>query len=334
MIILRLKQLVSTGASRGLALAACMLLVGCSDEFPGKPNPADRPLPRNEITDFATLFAQNCTGCHGKDGTQGPAPPLNDALFLLLISDETLLSVIRDGRPGTPMPAFAVEQGGTLTAEQIQIIAKGVKTELPAVESDEGQATYADAAFTRPDLLPSNSLQLQANVSDRARTLFERACAECHGPNGAGGKTGYASGGAINDRAFLALISDQALRRIIITGRHDLGMPNYAQTDGRPSDFEPLTSHDVDELVSLLAAWRRGDAGTKNTGAGGPDTRPRKAINSQQSTGRVSGSRQRQEAVNTRRSNRLWLPLATPTPWRDKLGRSVNHSRQGVGATH
>lgn len=243
-----------------------MFLIGCSDEFPGKPKPADRPLPQNEITDFATLFAQNCTGCHGQDGTQGPAPPLNDTLFLSLIPDDALLSVIRDGRPGTPMPAFAVEQGGTLTAEQIEIIAKGVKTELPTAESDEGQITVADASSTPPYLLPSNSLQLQASVSDQAAALFERACAECHGPNGAGGETGYASGGAINNAAFLALISDQALRRIIITGRHDLGMPNFAQTDGRPDDFKPLTSEEIDELVALLAAWRRGDAGTNDAG--------------------------------------------------------------------
>jgi cytochrome c oxidase cbb3-type subunit 3/ubiquinol-cytochrome c reductase cytochrome c subunit len=243
-----------------------MSLVGCSDEFPGKPNPADRPLSQNEITDFATLFAQNCTGCHGKDGKQGPAPPLNDALFLALIPDDALLSVIRDGRPGTPMPAFAVEQGGTLTAEQIDILAKGVKTELPPADSDEGRVTAAEATGTPPYLLPTNSLQLQASVSDQAATLFERACSECHGPNGVGGETGYASGGAINDRAFLALISDQALRRIIITGRHDLGMPNYAQTDGRPDDFKPLTSEEIDELVSLLASWRRADAAAGDAG--------------------------------------------------------------------
>ena len=243
-----------------------MALLGCSDEFPGKPKPADRPLPQNEITDFATLFAQNCTGCHGKDGTQGPAPPLNDALFLSLIPDDALLSVIRDGRPGTPMPAFAGEQGGTLTAEQIEIIAKGVKTELPPADSDEGRVTAAEATGTPPYLLPTNSLQLQASVSDQAAALFERACSECHGPNGVGGETGYASGGGINNRAFLALISDQALRRIIITGRHDLGMPNYAQTDGRPDDFKPLTSEEIDELLSLLASWRRADAAAGDAG--------------------------------------------------------------------
>ena len=205
---------------------------------------------------------------------------------------------------------------------------------LPDRDDESDDSSGVEAANAPPYLLPSDALRMSSTVSDRALALFQRACAECHGPNGAGGETGYASGGAINDPAFLALISDQALRRIIITGRHDLGMPNFAQTDGRPDDFEPLTSEEIDELVALLAAWRRGDAGTRNTGAGGPDTRPRKIIDSQQSTGRVSGSRKRQEAVSTPRPNRLPLPLATPTPRRGGLQRLVDHSRQGVGATH
>ncbi|QDT75595.1 c-type cytochrome [Lacipirellula limnantheis] len=246
-------------------MVACAAFVGCNDDFPGKPNPADRPLPQNEITDFATLFAQNCTGCHGADGELGPAPPLNDPLFLALIPDETLHAVIRDGRPGTPMPAFAAERGGTLSTEQVKIIAAGLKSHWPADKTEEvsDAAIVADAP---PYLSSATILQLTPGATDQASTLFERACAECHSPNGAGGETGYASGGAINDRAFLALISDQALRRIIITGRHDLGMPNYAAPDGRPEDFKPLTSAEIDELVALLASWRRGDAAAGDAG--------------------------------------------------------------------
>lgn len=254
----------SLHGARALAVLASAALVGCNDEFPGKPNPADRPLPQNKITDFATLFAQNCTGCHGADGELGPAPPLNDPLFLALIPDEALHAVIRDGRPGTPMPAFAAERGGTLSAEQVKIIATGLKSHWPADKKEESDpAIVADAP---PYLAATASLQLTPGATEQAAALFERACAECHGQNGAGGDTGYASGGAINEPAFLALISDQALRRIIITGRHDLGMPNYAATDGRPDDFTPLTSEEIDELVALLASWRRGDAPAEDAG--------------------------------------------------------------------
>ncbi|WP_428306738.1 cytochrome c [Lacipirellula sp.] len=241
-----------------------MSLAGCNADFPGKPLPADRPVPQNEITDFATLFRQNCTGCHGADGQHGPAPPLNDPLFLALVTPAELIEVIRNGRNGTPMPAFATEQGGTLTAEQVQILANGLQGHWPIDEEDKAElaALVADAP---PYVAPQGSLQLSADATTAGAALFERACAECHGPNGAGGETGYTNG-AINDRAFLALISDQALRRIIITGRHDLGMPNYADAEGRPDDFKPLTSEEIDELVALLASWRRDSPSNANAG--------------------------------------------------------------------
>jgi mono/diheme cytochrome c family protein len=92
-----------------------------------------------------------------------------------------------------------------------------------------------------------------AGLVDRGKQVFARACAECHGENGKGEEGGV---GPINDVDFLAIISDQALRRIIITGRPDLGMPNYAEDDGRPSDFKPLSETEIDELVALLASWR------------------------------------------------------------------------------
>ena len=91
---------------------------------------------------------------------------------------------------------------------------------------------------------------------ERGAVVYERACAGCHGPNGTGGKHNGATGGAINAPAFLALISDQSLRRVIITGRPDLGMPTYAGRHGRPSDFHPLTSPEINDLVALLADWR------------------------------------------------------------------------------
>jgi mono/diheme cytochrome c family protein len=88
-------------------------------------------------------------------------------------------------------------------------------------------------------------------------TVFARACADCHGSRGQGVEHAGQLKHTINDPAFLALSSDQALRRYAITGRPDLGMPSYAGR--RPSEpkFRPLTGQEVTDLVALLAEWRR-----------------------------------------------------------------------------
>jgi cytochrome c oxidase cbb3-type subunit III len=97
--------------------------------------------------------------------------------------------------------------------------------------------------------------------------LFARACAGCHGPQGKGDKEGQPSqGGAINDPSFLALISDQALRRTIITGRPDLGMPAYNGNAGRGPDFRELSSAEIEDLVALLGSWRAARRSVPATG--------------------------------------------------------------------
>jgi hypothetical protein len=79
---------------------------------------------------------------------------------------------------------------------------------------------------------------------------------------------GTATAGAINNAAFLALTSEQALRRTIIAGRPDLGMPPFDRV--RKSDqpraplnplanpFKPLTNAEVTDLEALLAYWKVG----------------------------------------------------------------------------
>src|SRR5438132_632707 len=87
--------------------------------------------------------------------------------------------------------------------------------------------------------------------------LYKENCAGCHGADGK-------LAGAINDPAFLALISDQALRRLAITGRPDLTpeMPDFRSTTGRGPSFKPLSSQEIDDLVALLASWRQGGGTT------------------------------------------------------------------------
>jgi cytochrome c oxidase cbb3-type subunit 3 len=227
--------------------AVACLLAGC--DFPGQPNRADRPLPADKITDFDALFQRNCTGCHGAEGKLGPAPPLNDAIFLSIVTDEELLGVISAGRAGTPMAGFAQEHGGPLTDEQVKSLATGLKQRFkspPSVNLQLPPYRTGDGRGKGPST---------ENIA-AGEKIFARACAECHGEKG----EGMDGVGALADPAFLGLLSNQALRRLIITGRPDLGMPDFAEPTGRRPDFQPLSSDEIDDLVAFVGTWRQGPA--------------------------------------------------------------------------
>jgi mono/diheme cytochrome c family protein len=220
------------------------LAAGC--DLPGRPRAGDRYVPPENEMSFSVLFQKNCVGCHGADGSLGPAPPLNDKLFLALIPDAQLQKVIAEGRSGTLMPAFARASGGELTDGQIKVLAEGIKPRWGSVEPAPGGAP--------PYLLePTRKDGAEAGTKEAGLTVFARACASCHGDHGQGGKLA----GAINDPDFLSLISDQALRRYVVTGRTDLGMPSYADPTGRPEGFTALTGQDVTNVTALLASWRQ-----------------------------------------------------------------------------
>jgi mono/diheme cytochrome c family protein len=256
--------------------------VGCN--WPGKPGEDHRPVPEDRVTQFTTLYGLNCAGCHGADGKMGPAPPLNDPLFRALVPEKELESVITKGRHGTLMPAFGSEGGGPLrgvqikallTPVQIQVLVHEIKGIPYKVESvgrvpvrvvgDSGGVAPKwgeppPAPDNAPPYLPPEAKADGGGTGDRERgeTVFARACSMCHGDRGEGvGHDGIVKN-RINDLDFLALSSDQVLRRYAITGRPDFKMPDYAGKAGRSDHFQPLTSQQVGDLVALLADWRQG----------------------------------------------------------------------------
>lgn len=233
-----------TLSPRHLVAVSFLLAMGCGIRT-GKPTDAERFVRPQDILHFDRLYGQNCAGCHGVDGRRGPAPSLNDKLFLALVTEADLEQIAAGGRKGTLMPTFASANGGPLTTPQVKALAKGIKQRWGSKDPapKDAPAYHAPAAASA-----SGSKQDGLKV-------FARACAGCHGADGSGIEK--VPGGAIRDPDFLALISDQALRRIIITGRLDLGMPGYANPAGRPEDFKPLTSKNVTDLVALLASWRQ-----------------------------------------------------------------------------
>jgi cytochrome c oxidase cbb3-type subunit 3 len=241
---------------RWLLVAVALVLAGC--DFPGKPKPDARAVEAEHDRSFDVLYARNCSGCHGPDGRTGPAPPLNDPLFLSIIPDKELQRVVRDGRAGTLMPAFAQKKGGALSEANLQTLVSGIKSHWRPAHPPTGNIPVY--------LLPAKTKETSSTAAhNRGAATYARACAGCHGDRGQG-----ESAGAIANPVFLALISDQELRRIIITGRPDLAMPNFAQTDSRGDNFKPLASAEIDDLIAFIrsvgkqtAAAARDDRSTR-----------------------------------------------------------------------
>jgi cytochrome c oxidase cbb3-type subunit 3 len=245
-----------------------LLLAGC--DLPGRPTRADRPIPADKVLDFGILYRENCAGCHGSDGRLGPAPPLNDSLFRAIVPEEEVAGIVTKGRKKTLMPAFAKENGGPLTAAQIQVLVKEIKgisykivEERDVVADAGGIAPKWGVPAAPPDGVPSYrepSAGSQGGVAgkkEKGMPVFARACAHCHGDQGQGVERGGEMVRTIHDPVFLALTSNQALRRYVITGRPDLGMPNYAEPRQNDPHFTALTDQEITDLVALLASWRR-----------------------------------------------------------------------------
>lgn len=81
--------------------------------------------------DGAKIFAQQCSLCHGADGSAAssvsaayPNARLSDAVWARGGTPHQISQTIRNGAPGTPMPPFA----GRLTTEEIEAVTKYVLT--------------------------------------------------------------------------------------------------------------------------------------------------------------------------------------------------------------
>jgi mono/diheme cytochrome c family protein len=237
-----------TAQHAGIALVAItfLSLAASCDRLPGKPTPEERWQPATEVTDFSQLYAQNCSGCHGADGHLGAARPLNDPLYLALVSTDTLRTAIAQGVPGTSAPAFAQQAGGTLTDQQIDILVEGMKSRWGKTEN------FQNVALPPYSLHDASALGSGPGDPQRGAVAYQTYCAQCHGKDGSGGP----KGGSVIDPAYLALVSDQALRTTVIVGRVDLGMPDWRTN----SSGQPMRPQEISDVVAWLTSHRQPEA--------------------------------------------------------------------------
>jgi cytochrome c oxidase cbb3-type subunit III len=239
------EQAIGTEVLTGLLIALMLLALTSCDQLPGKPTPEDRWKPATEITDFSQLYALNCAGCHGADGRLGAARPLNDPLYLALVSAAALREAIARGVPGTNAPALAQQAGGPLTDKQIDILVEGIRSRWGKAEN------FNNVAFPPYSLQDANAKGSAPGDSQRGAVVYQTYCVQCHGKDGSGGP----KGGSVINPAYLALVSDQALRTAVIVGRLDLGMPDWrANIPGRP-----MSGQEISDVVAWLASHRQAD---------------------------------------------------------------------------
>jgi mono/diheme cytochrome c family protein len=127
------------------------------------------------------------------------------------------------------MPAFAQSAGGMLTDAQVDALVAGMRGAWRV------QNAFGPAA-------PPAYAQASSGDPHRGEQTYDRRCAGCHE------KTPQ----QVTGQDYLALISDQALRSIIIAGRPDIAQPDWRQNGAGA----PLSAQDVDDLVAYLGTLR------------------------------------------------------------------------------
>jgi mono/diheme cytochrome c family protein len=102
-----------------------MMLAACSASN-GEPQTNRESVAPSQVSDFDTLYAQNCAGCHGAQGRGGASISLTNPVYLAVIDETKMRTIVANGVRGTSMPAFAQLAGGMLTEQQIEVITSGI----------------------------------------------------------------------------------------------------------------------------------------------------------------------------------------------------------------
>ncbi|MCX6066951.1 MAG: c-type cytochrome, partial [Chloroflexi bacterium] len=152
-----------------------------------------------------------------------------------------LFAAISAGRPSTVMPAWGQANGGPFTDEEIRDIVTFIRAWEPT-------APVVQTATFVPN--PA-----------RGAAIYTYGCYICHGEDGKGGSNisvgstsvsgdAAVSAPAVNVSAQLSKHDDEWYRQMIINGRPAKGMPSWGGV---------LSSNQVEDLISMIAAWRNGE---------------------------------------------------------------------------
>ena len=249
------------------------------------PPPLQEDIPASEFKaeEKALALGQACANCHGSAGVlheepdenvagggfanppfrdpiteevvQYTAPPLNNVFTRW--DEEVIRFTIERGRPGTPMPAWGVEYGGSMTQMMVDDVVNWLKS-LPGNQNPpEG---ISDGCRE-----PTDATQISCG-----QEIFEARCAVCHGPEGQG-KEGTETAtvtiegedieapiwyqGMALWKGDVTTLTEREHEFTIRNGRRFSFMPQFAEapSQGIPVPTYPLT----DAQIQAVMAYER-----------------------------------------------------------------------------
>ena len=217
------------------------------------------------------LYSANCATCHGADAGGGsapnpydpdapwPAPALDniqaryaDADIITTEIAEFLTTTIKQGRPGTPMPAWGAAYQGPLNDLQVQSIVDYILA-IQTGEVTEPDAQAFEGALGEGDAIYQNNCarchgdQLQGQVGPQLLNVFERYGWDEGDPESRAAVEETIRGTLLNGRyvptgaimpPFADVLTDDAIDAVIdyIFEQQQTGGPRYGQIGGDPTE--------------------------------------------------------------------------------------------------
>jgi mono/diheme cytochrome c family protein len=214
---------------------------GCANCHGSSANTAEREvIPEDTSETAAGGFATPAF----KDPVTGKtvayrAPPLNTVFSRW--DEEVVKFTIERGRPGTPMPAWGIEFGGSMT----EMMVNDVIAWLRAIQ------------VSPPEISKSCSNPSPIGLESCGKEIFEARCAVCHGPEGQG-KEGR---GTESDPWFQGMalwkgdvrhLPENLHEATIINGRRFAFMPPWgeAPAQGITIPPNPLTEKQIQAVMT------------------------------------------------------------------------------------
>jgi mono/diheme cytochrome c family protein len=177
------------------------------------------------------LFVENCAVCHGADGQGRIGASLNN--FPGIEVSATISQTIRQGVPGSVMPAWGLANGGPLSDQDIADITAYIIGAFGGTEPLAPLPTYQPPVI-QP--LPDISGDPSAGA-----VIYQANCVMCHGEEGQGriGRTLAKEWPANQPAVYIA--------GLIRNGVSGSPMPAWGNSNGGP-----LTEKQVEDVTSYI----------------------------------------------------------------------------------